>query len=71
MSSPLSISTALRVSSQMAQEQIRIVKSADRGIIPDHRAQLLRRIEIAQTEVGRLNKLLDEIRADVLHLTTE
>ena len=48
-----------------------IPKPSQSAIIPDRRAQLLRRIGNAQAEIGRLNKLLDEIRADVLHLTTE
>lgn len=48
-----------------------IPKASQSGIIPDRRQQLLRRIGNAQAEIGRLNKLLDEIRADVLHLTTE
>lgn len=51
--------------------QIRVVKPNESAIIPDHKQQLLRRIGNAQAEIGRLNKLLDEIRADVLHLTTE
>jgi hypothetical protein len=51
--------------------EIRVVKPNESAIIPDHKAQLLRRIGNAQAEIGRLNKLLDEIRADVLHLTTE
>lgn len=48
-----------------------IPKASQSGIIPDRRAQLLRRIDNAKSEVGRLDKLLDDIRADVLHLTTD
>ena len=48
-----------------------IPKASQSAIIPDHKQQLLRRIGNAQAEIGRLNKLLDEIRADVLHLTTD
>ena len=48
-----------------------IPKAPQSAIIPDHKQQLLRRIGNAQAEIGRLNKLLDEIRADVLHLTTK
>lgn len=51
--------------------QIRVVKPNESAIIPDRRAQLLRRIDNAKSEVGRLDKLLDDIRADVLHLTTD
>lgn len=46
--------------------QIVIVKQPQSAIIPDHKVQLLRKIGNAQAEIGRLNKLLDEIRADVL-----
>ena len=52
-------------------QQIHVVKPNNGAILADRRQQLLRRIGNAQSEIGRLNKLLDEIRADVLHLTTE
>jgi hypothetical protein len=55
----------------IGEKQIRVVKPNNNAILPDHKAQLLRRIGNAQSELGRLNKLFDEIRADVLHLTTE
>lgn len=48
-----------------------IPKASQSAIIPDHKAQLLRHIGNAQSEINRLNKLMDEIRADVLHLTVE
>ena len=54
-----------------AVRQIRVIKPDDHVIVPDRKQQLLRRIGNAQAEIGRLNKLLDEIRADVLHLTIE
>lgn len=53
------------------QPQIKVVKPEDHAIISSRKSQLLRRIENAQSEVGRLNKLLDEIRADVLRLTVD
>ena len=52
-------------------KEIRVVKPNNNAILPDRKDVLLRRIGNAQSEIGRLNKLLDEIRADVLHLTTE
>ena len=52
-------------------QKIHVAKASSRGIIPDRRAQLLRRIDNAKSEVGRLDKLLDYIRSDVLHLTTD
>lgn len=38
-------------------------------IVAERKAQLLERMRCAQSELGRLNKLFDEMRADVLHLT--
>lgn len=43
-----------------------IPKSSQSVNIPDHKQQLLRKIGNAQSELGRLNKLLDEIRSEVL-----
>lgn len=43
-----------------------IPKSSQSAIIPDRKVQLLRKIGNAQAEIGRLNKLLDEIRLEVL-----
>lgn len=48
------------------QSQIKVVKHRESAIIPDRKVQLLRKIGNAQAEIGRLNKLLNEIRADVL-----
>jgi hypothetical protein len=50
---------------------IRVIKSADCAIVPSRKAQALHRIEQMASEVGRMQKLLDELRADVLHLTIE
>lgn len=52
--------------------EIKVVKSDEQhAIVPDRKAQLLRRIELMETEMGRMIKLLNELRADVLHLTIE
>lgn len=51
--------------------KVTIVKPQPIGINCERRDALLRRIGNAQSEIGRLNKLLDEIRADVLHLTVD
>jgi hypothetical protein len=51
--------------------KVSIVKPRPMRINCERRDALLRNIGNAQAEIGRLNKLLDEIRADVLHLTTE
>lgn len=51
--------------------EIKVVKPDERAIISDRKAQILQRIGAIQSEVGRMNKLLNELRADVLHLTTE
>ena len=62
------------VAADVAQEpfpQIKIVKPDPAALVSGRRDALLRRIGNAQSEIGRLNKLLDEIRADVLHLTVE
>lgn len=50
----------------IGDQQIRVVKQDKSAIIPDRKVQLLRKIGNAQAEIGRLNKLLDEIRAEVL-----
>lgn len=51
--------------------QIKIVKQSDSAIIPDRKAALMKRISDMETELGRMAKLLSEIRADALHLTVE
>jgi predicted transcriptional regulator len=53
-------------------EQIKVVKpSQQSAIIPSRRDVLLKRINDMETEIGRLGKLLAEVRADVLHLTVK
>jgi len=52
-------------------KQIRVIKSDDRAIIPTRKDSALRRVEMIQSEMGRIQKLIDELRADVLHLTIE
>ena len=52
--------------------RIKVVKQSQQSaIIPSRREMALKRINDMQAELGRMNKLLDEMRADVLHLTTE
>lgn len=52
--------------------QIKTVKQSQQSvIIPSRRDVALKRINDMQNELGRMQKLLDEVRADVLHLTTE
>jgi len=51
--------------------QIAIVKQPQSAIIPSRRETALKRINDMQAELGRMNKLLDEMRADMLHLTIE
>lgn len=63
------IETLHETSAPLLRDVKIIPKASQSAIIPDHKQQLLRRIGNAQAEIGRLNKLLDEIRADVLQLT--
>jgi hypothetical protein len=51
--------------------QIRVVKPNEQGIIPDRKTSLLKKIADAESELGRLQKLFNEMRADVQHLTVE
>lgn len=52
--------------------QIKVVKpSQECAILPSRKVQALQRIENMASELGRMQKLLDELRADLLHLTTE
>lgn len=51
---------------------VKIVAKASQGaIIPDRRAVALKRIDDMKSEIGRLSRLLDELRADLLHVTIE
>lgn len=69
---PTEVMDKLHLQSSGWLPQVKVVKpSRESAIIPDRRAALLKRIDDAQSEVGRISKLLNEIRADVLHLTTE
>lgn len=61
----------LDVEDAARRAQIKIVKPQDHVIVPDRRLQLLRRIDLIETELGRMQKLVNELRADALHLTTE
>jgi len=57
---------------ELPTQQIKVVKqSPQSAIIPNRRDAILKRIGDAQSELGRLNRLLDEIRAEVLHQTIE
>lgn len=52
--------------------QIKVVKQSQQSaIILNRRDSALRRIGLIQSELGRMQKLLDELRADVLHMTVE
>lgn len=51
--------------------EIKIAKPSQSDILPTRKVQFLRRIELMETELGRMQKLLNELRADALHLTTE
>lgn len=51
--------------------QIRVVKRDDCANIPNRRASALKRLADIESELGRLTRLVVELRADVLHLTTE
>ena len=53
------------------EKQIQLRKAKERVIIPSRREVVLKRIADMQAEIGRLNKLLDEMRADVLHLLVD
>jgi hypothetical protein len=55
----------------MEERGIKIVKQPQSAIIPSRKAQALHRIEQMASELGRMQKLLDELRADVVHLTVE
>ena len=72
--SPLAIRDGLILgtsSINASDRQIKIVKQQDSGILPNRKAQAMHRIEMMASELGRMQKLLDELRADVLHLTIE
>jgi len=51
--------------------EIKIAKRSQSDILPSRKAQALHGIEQMASELGRMQKLLDELRADVLHLTVE
>ena len=51
--------------------QIRVVKPNDKGIIPDRKEALLRRLDNVESALGRMLVVVREIRADVAHLTIE
>lgn len=54
------------------QPQVKVVKqSENHATLPTKRERALKRIHDMQNEVGRLNRLLDELRADVLELGVE
>jgi hypothetical protein len=68
----------INASARDVEETVRVMrfvkvipKGSQSAIIPSRRDSALRRIEMIQTEMGRMQKLLDELRADVLHQTIE
>lgn len=48
-----------------------IPKGSQSAIIPNRRASALKRLSDIESELGRLTRLIVELRADVLHLTTD
>lgn len=56
--------------SDKPKQPIVIVKRADVNVNSD-KARLLKRVDDLESEFGRAMKLLRELRADVIHLTTE
>ena len=65
------VAKTIREVEAQAIQRIRVVKQSQSGIIPDRRAVALKRISDMKAELGRMVKLLDEMRADLLHLTIE
>ena len=64
------------VAAMISGRQITVIKniaqeSVDSVRIREHRVVALKRINDMQNELGRMTKLLDEMRADLLHLTVE
>jgi len=51
--------------------KIKIIKAKDACIIPNRKDALLKRMADMESELGRMVKLLNEMRADVLHLSVE
>lgn len=62
--------TESAVSAMRLQARVKTITQSEPAIAPD-RVGLLRKIGNAQSELGRLNKLLDEIRVEVLRLTVK
>lgn len=50
---------------------IRLVKAKETSILPNRKEALLKGIDNMESELGRMTKLLREMRADVLHLSVE
>jgi hypothetical protein len=53
----------------LGKKQIRVVKPSQSDIIPNRCDTALKRVNDLHAEVGRMVKLIDELRADLLHLT--
>lgn len=51
--------------------QIRIVKPQQSVIIPSRKEVAMKRLNDIETELGRMTRLLTELRADILSLTIE
>jgi hypothetical protein len=60
-----------RIDALVDLPRTKIVKRPESVIIPSRRETLLKHIGDMESELGRMTKLLAEVRADVLHLTTE
>jgi hypothetical protein len=69
----LSVNVPVRTSQGrlISGQEIKVVKQPQSAIIPSRRETVLKCIGDMQNELGRMQKLLDELRADVLHLTVE
>jgi hypothetical protein len=62
-----------QIASQTVVQTVKLVakESQTNAIILSQRERALKRINDMQAELGRMTRLLDEMRADLLHLTVE
>lgn len=54
-----------------ASRTITLAKAPQTFILADRKVTLLKRMTDMESELGRMTKLLKEMRADVLHLSVE
>lgn len=62
---------ALHTNSNVDVNKIRVVKASQSDIIPNRCDTALKRVNDLHAEIGRMVKLIDELRADLLHLTVK